>query len=130
MKHIPLFRLVLAFACNSGQVSEKQDSSSVGKPSAEPSAANAACAVLSFKVLKDTILGRNIGELPGFKCYLSKDTVLEGDEGVTWKGKAFYTEGQLVFVAETNWENQQKIHRITVVSPVIREGQLFVGHEL
>jgi hypothetical protein len=130
MKYLKLLLLVLAIACNSKRTGYKQDNSGTIKSSADSSGIPVACDVPSFTDLEEKILGRNINELPGFKCLLSKDTVLEGDDGVMWKGKAFYAERQLVFLAETNWENKQKIHRITVTSPLIREGELFVGQEL
>lgn len=130
MKYLRLSLLLLTIACHSGRTGDKQDNPGPTKSSVDSSGTNVACDILSFKVLKEKVLGRNIGELPEFKCYLSKDTVLEGDEGVTWTGKAFYVERRLIFLAETNWENQQKIHRITVVNPLIREGELFVGQEL
>ncbi|HEX9512868.1 MAG TPA: hypothetical protein VF939_20400 [Puia sp.] len=130
MKYLRLLLLLLAIACGSRRAGNKQDNSGSTKSSADSSGTHVACDVLTFKALKERILGRNISELPEFKCYLSKDTVLEGDEGVTWKGKAYYAERQLIFLAETNWENKQKIHRITVVSPFIKEGELFVGQEL
>jgi hypothetical protein len=56
--------------------------------------------------------------------------VLEGDEGVKWKGKAYYYGQQLVFLAETNWQDAKRIHRITVLGPQIKEGGLFVDQRL
>src|ERR1700694_1611113 len=130
MKYLQMSLLLLAIACNSGPAGYRPDDSAASRRSADSSGTPVACDILPFKDLKEKILGRKTRELPEFKCVHSRDTVLEGDEGVTWKGRAFYTERQLVFLAETNWENKEKIHRITVVSPLIREGELFVGQEL
>jgi hypothetical protein len=85
-----------------------------------------ACETLTLTSVKENILGKDISSLPAFKCYIARDTVLEGDEGVTWKGKAYYYGQKLVFLAETNWENPKKIHRITILEQHIKEGGLFV----
>jgi hypothetical protein len=59
--------------------------------------------------------------------YVSRDTVLEGDEGVSWKAKAYYSGSELAFLAEADWEDPKTVHRITILSPQVKEGALAVG---
>jgi hypothetical protein len=75
-----------------------------------------------------TLLGKNINQLPSKNCYFQKDTILEGDEGVKWKGRAFYFKSkELSFVAETNWQDTNNIHRVTIVGSTIKERDIYVG---
>jgi hypothetical protein len=76
------------------------------------------------------LLGANIDSLPALGDWLSRDTALEGDEGLSWRGRAWYSGRQLVVLAETNWEDAKKIHRITIVGPQVKEGALFVGQRV
>ena len=80
--------------------------------------------------VEESCLGTDIDSLPAFGNWLSRDTVLEGDEGVSWKGRAWYSGRQLVVLAETNWEDAKRIHRVTVYGPQIKEGALFVGQRM
>jgi len=80
--------------------------------------------------VKESLLGASIDSLPAFGDWVSRDTVLEGDEGVSWKGRAWYSGGQLIVLAETSWEDAKRIHRIMVVGPQIKEGALYVGQRL
>ena len=113
MKYIRFIPILLLAGCSSGN----------GKST---TAGEAACDTLTLAKLKREVLGRDVGSLPVYACYVSRDTILEGDEGVKWKGKAYYHDQQLVFLAETNWEDAKKIHRITVLGPQVKEGELFV----
>ncbi|HTI91943.1 MAG TPA: hypothetical protein VL727_15215, partial [Puia sp.] len=90
----------------------------------------AADGALTLTSVKKALLGADIDSLPAFGDWLSKDTVLEGDEGVSWKGRAWYSGWQLVVLAETNWEDAKRIHRVTVFGPQIKEGALFVGQRV
>ena len=92
-------------------------------------ARDAGCDTLTLGKLKREVLGKEIGKLPVYRCYVSRDTSLEGDEGVQWKGKAYYRDSQLVFLAEATWDDPKQIHRITVLGPQIREGELFVNRQ-
>jgi hypothetical protein len=89
----------------------------------------ASCDTLTFVELKTQVLGKNINSLPSFNCFVPKDTLLEGDEGVQWKAKAYYFEKQLAFLAETSWEDNKKIIRVTILDSVIRDNELFVGQQ-
>jgi len=84
-------------------------------------------ATLTLAGLKKRLLGAAIDSLPALADWPARDTVLEGDEGLSWKGRAWYSERQLVLLAEADWEDTRRIHRITVFGPQIKEGALFVG---
>ena len=80
----------------------------------------------TIAMVKEGMLGKDIGHLPVYPCFAARDTSLEGDEGVQWKGKAFYSDSELVFLAEASWVDAKKVHRITIVGPQVKEGGLFV----
>ncbi len=76
---------------------------------------------MPVEILKQQLVGKKITELQAFKkCYFMKDTVLEGDEGVSWKAVGFYSKNdEQLFYAETSWEDQVSISRITIVSSAV-----------
>jgi hypothetical protein len=86
------------------------------------------CDTLTFKTLVG-FLNRNIDETPSYKCYNRRDTVIVGDEGESWKAKAYYKDSELVFIAESSWENVKKISRVTILSPKIKEGNLSINQK-
>jgi len=89
--------------------------------------ASQACGIYKVSDLKRMLLHERLGGLPDLECYTRKDTILEGEEGVSWKGTSYYYEGHLAFMAESNWQDTKRVSRITIQSPLIREGEIFVG---
>lgn len=47
------------------------------------------------------------------------DTTFE-DEGVRWKGLNYFYKGDLFFIAETSWNNQEIITRVSVKSHLLK----------
>jgi hypothetical protein len=59
----------------------------------------------------------------------ARDTTLE-DEGVSWKGLSYYYKRNLFFIAETSWNNQDMITRVSVKSHLLKtEDGLGVGED-
>jgi len=50
-----------------------------------------------------------------FKCFTLKDTILDSDDGVKWKGKVFYNKNNICLIAETNWQNPNIISQISIL---------------
>ena len=73
------------------------------------------------------LLNSSLSNLPDFNGYSKRDTILEGDDEVTWKGKAYYNNRELTILAEANWLDTIAVHRITVFSNRVKEGDIFVG---
>lgn len=75
--------------------------------------------LLLFKELKDCELLRS--------CFDIKDTLIysEDDETTRWKGRSFFKDQKLIFIAETNWENSQIISRITIYDAFLNTNENF-----
>lgn len=84
------------------------------------------CDTLNFKILTK-MLNSNLNELPFFNCYTQRDTILEGDDGISWNAKSFYFKGKIAFIVEADWEDPQTIKRITILSPIIKDGDMYVS---
>lgn len=68
--------------------------------------------------LKNQLLGDKIAKIKRFKCHQGvfiRDTIMES-EGVEWPAIAFYENENLLFIAESNWEDTTEIKRITIFS--------------
>lgn len=90
---------------------------------------DANCDTLTLNTLTE-LLNKGIDEIPGYACYTKRDTVIEGDEGESWKAKAYYNKSsELAFIAETSWENAKTVSRITILSSQIKEGNLSIGQK-
>jgi hypothetical protein len=63
-------------------------------------------------------------------CLHARDTLLEGDEGMSWPARSFYLAGRLLLIAEANWEDRVQVGRVVVVDPRIQEGPLATGQTL
>jgi hypothetical protein len=113
MKYLPIISILFLAGCSTGNNNRTTDR-------------QVSCDTLTLAKLKTDLFGKDIGHLPVYRCFVTRDTSLEGDEGVQWKGKAFYSDSELVFVAEASWEDAKKVHRITIVGPQVKEGGLFV----
>jgi len=100
MKYIPILSILLLAGCSTGNN--------------------------GLAGLKRELLGKNFDSLPVYRGYFARDTILEGDEGIRWKAKAYYSDSALVFLAEASWEDARKVHRITILGPQIKGGRLFV----
>lgn len=77
----------------------------------------------------DRFIGKRLDELILLDCFVVSDTIIEGEEGSTWRGKSFKREGQTACLFESNWENRDVVHRITIETPHIKEGSLYVGQQ-
>lgn len=82
---------------------------------------------LTVSRLKREMLGKELQVLPKYSGFESRDTVMEGEEEVKWKAKGYYTAGRLIFLAEGDWEDSSRVHRLTVLDPSVKEGELEVG---
>ena len=78
----------------------------------------------TIEMVREGMLNKDIDSLPDFGVWLSRDMIVEGDEGLSWKGRAWYSSRQLVLLAETNWEDTKKITRITVLGSQLKEDDL------
>ena len=81
--------------------------------------------------IKDLIylLGKTIDTLPNIKKYKQEKIIIEDDEeyAPNWFGVKYLYRNQLMFIAETNWENKNIVSRVTLYSNEIKEGKLYVG---
>lgn len=87
---------------------------------------------LTVERLKDELLGKSLSAASSMAdCFTIKDTLMEGDDEVEWKAKAFYKEGRLIFLAEANWQDTKSISRITILNNAIKTSLgVAVGSEL
>lgn len=77
-----------------------------------------------------SLLDQPLKSLPCIQGLNSRDTILEGDEGVSWKAKAYYHQQELGVLAESDWVNKDLVSRVTICSPQLKEGNLFVGQRM
>lgn len=89
--------------------------------------------IQSVETLKVEVIGHRVDQLQRIDfsfegaTLIAKDTTLE-DEGVSWKGLSYYYNNDLFFVAETSWNNQDVITRVSVKSRLLKtEDGLGVG---
>lgn len=81
--------------------------------------------IRSIETLQSEVMSRQVEELQRMDLSFRgtilsvKDTVLES-EGVNWKGLNYYFKDSLLFVAETSWENESLISRISVTSHLLK----------
>jgi hypothetical protein len=113
VKYLPIISILFLAGCSTGNNNRTTDR-------------QAGCDTLTPARLKTDLLGKDLSHLPAYRCFVARDTTLEGDEGIQWKGKAFYIDSELVFLAEANWQDARKVHRITIVGSQVKEGGLFV----
>ena len=81
--------------------------------------------------IKDLIslLDKHIDSLPNIEKYKKEKIIIEDDEGYApnWFAVKYLYQNNLIFVTESNWENKNIVHRITLYSNEIKEGKLYVG---
>jgi hypothetical protein len=70
-----------------------------------------------------TQLGKTLSTLQ-FDGLSARDTLLEGDAGITWPGRVFSQDGRRVLLAEANWEERDRVQRIVVLDPGILAGKV------
>lgn len=72
-------------------------------------------------VIKNQLLNKPINRIPinVFPCFQQKKQVVtdEENESLSWNTLVFTKGKNTVFVAESNWQDQEKISRITILSP-------------
>lgn len=73
------------------------------------------------------LLDQRLDTVHAFPCMALADTTIDSDEGVTWPAKAFLWKGEAAFLAEASWGDRAHIQRVTVSSPLIRLGEIYVG---
>ena len=73
------------------------------------------------------LIGQRLQDLSAFPCMTIADTILDSDEGVSWPAKAARMKGELAFLAEASWDDRAHVQRISVLSPLIRLGEIYVG---
>ena len=85
----------------------------------------------SIENLKSELLNKNISVLKGLEaCYLEKIIEMEDEEDNTlkWKNYQFFKGNVISFVAETSWENNESIQRITIYDTSLKYAEdIFVG---
>lgn len=89
--------------------------------------------ILSVETLKMEVIDHQVGQLQKIDFSYDGtiltviDTTLE-DEGMSWKGLSYYYKGNLFFIAETSWNNQDVITRVSVKNHLLKtEDGLGVG---
>jgi len=102
--------------------------SCLGDKNAIRNTPNSLCDTLEILSLKHWI-GKPLKDIVSTAQFVVKDTLMEGDDDVTWKAKAVYCNNNLIYLAESNWQNKDKIYRITIVDKSVKEGNIFIGQE-
>jgi hypothetical protein len=74
--------------------------------------------------IKENLLSKKISIISNQwpSCFKEKDAVMvdEENDAINWKAKSYYSKGKLAFIAETNWQNKDKVSRITIVDNKIK----------
>lgn len=81
-------------------------------------AAFAPCSI-TVNAIKDKLLNKNIPTIknPWQPCFQQKNTLIrdEENESLSWNALVFSCNNKKAFLAESNWQNQQQISRISIM---------------
>lgn len=73
--------------------------------------------ILTITQIEKDIIGNNLSSLKQTNCFSIRDTIIEDE--VSWPAKSYLYDNKLVFVAEANWVDKEKVNKVVIVSSLI-----------
>jgi hypothetical protein len=87
---------------------------------------------INIEYLKTKFLGKPLSankDLNG--CFVIKDTLMDGDDGVTWSAKSYKRNKEMSFLLESSWIDTGHITRITIFDSQIKSPEgIGIGNSL
>jgi hypothetical protein len=87
------------------------------------------CDTIRVEDVKKLVNHKKLSEVHSiWKCALEKDTLIESDDDVSWKAKAFYDNQTLLFTVESNWQDIDQVRQVNIYSnTVVNKNYVRVG---